>query len=151
MKNWESIALSNKEYAKKNKHKIKSYIKAKLAKDINFKIATNLRKRTGNALQRISKSGSAVRDLGCTIPELKFYLEGNFKDGMTWENYGRKGWVIDHAIPLAFFDLTDREQFLKACHYTNLQPLWATENNKKGKSLSTPQASPALAGLGGVQ
>jgi hypothetical protein len=50
---------------------------------------------------------------------------------MTWENWTTNGWHIDHIRPLASFDLTDRQQFLVACHYTNLQPLWATENRKK--------------------
>jgi hypothetical protein len=36
-------------------------------------------------------------------------------------------------VPLALFDLTNREQFLKACHYTNLQPMWAKDNISKGK------------------
>jgi hypothetical protein len=82
-------------------------------------------------LKTNAKAGSAVSDLGCSIPELKAYLEKMFQPGMTWENWG--AWHIDHIIPLASFDLTDREQFLKACHYTNLQPLWAPDNQRKGK------------------
>ena len=72
--------------------------------------------------------------IGCSIPEFKFYIEGKFSDGMTWENYGYHGWHLDHIIPLAFYDLSNREQFLKAVHYTNLQPLWARDNfAKSGK------------------
>ena len=47
---------------------------------------------------------------------------------MSWENYGRKGWHIDHIRPLASFDLTDVEQRRIAFHHTNLQPLWASDN-----------------------
>ena len=45
---------------------------------------------------------------------------------MSWENYGRgtNKWQIDHKEALCLFDLTDREQFLKANNYTNLQPIW---------------------------
>jgi hypothetical protein len=39
---------------------------------------------------------------------------------------------LDHIVPLALFDLTDRAQFLKACHFSNYQPLWAVGNNSKG-------------------
>jgi hypothetical protein len=49
---------------------------------------------------------------------------------MTWDNYG--DWHLDHKKPLISFDLTDLEQFRVAAHYTNLQPLWALDNLKKG-------------------
>ena len=70
-------------------------------------------------------------------PEFKMYIEGQFKDGMTWNNWSLKGWHLDHKIPLAFFDLTDREQLLHAVHYTNLQPMWAKENIRKSNKVPT--------------
>ena len=102
--------------------------------DLAFKLKTGLRSRMSRAIKTNAKAGSAVRDLGCTIPELKAHLEAQFQPGMTWDNWSLKGWHIDHIKPLTSFDLTDREQFLQACHYTNLQPLWASENLSKGPS-----------------
>jgi hypothetical protein len=93
------------------------------------RLAEALRSRLYQAIRWESKAGSAVSDLGCSIPELKQYLESKFQPGMTWDNYGQ--WHIDHINPLAKFDLTDREQFLQACHFTNLQPLWAVDNLAK--------------------
>jgi hypothetical protein len=62
------------------------------------------------------------------------YLESLFSSGMSWENWGSgpDKWHIDHKRPLASFDLTDRDQVLIACHYTNLQPLWSFDNLSKG-------------------
>lgn len=62
----------------------------------------------------------------------KVYLESLFQPGMVWENYGNDGWHIDHVRPLSSFDLLDPVQFSQACHYTNLQPLWAKDNLSKG-------------------
>ena len=92
-----------------------------------------LRSRLYNAINRNYKNGSAVKDLGCSIDEFKIYLESKFSPGMTWENWSKFGWHIDHIVPLINFDLAEREQFLKACHYTNLQPLWWNENLTKVK------------------
>lgn len=111
--------------------------------DLQYKLSFILRSRLHKAIKRGQKKGSAVRDLGCTIAELKFYLEGQFKDGMTWANWSATGWHIDHKIPLAFFDLSKREQILQAVHYTNLQPMWAKENLVKGGKYIVP-SSPVL-------
>lgn len=100
--------------------------------DIQYKLKQRLRQRLLVALKGNYKAGSAVDDLGCSIQFLKTYLEMKFAEGMTWSNYGRHGWHIDHIRPLAEFDLTDPEQFKQACHYSNLQPLWSSDNLRKG-------------------
>lgn len=74
--------------------------------------------------------------LGCTPKEYKEYLENKFWKDMTWENQGVNGWHIDHIIPLASFDLTNEEELKKAFHYTNTQPLWASDNLKKKDKLN---------------
>jgi hypothetical protein len=122
--NWDSYEGRRKIKAEKRR--------IRLSNDTNFKLADILRSRLKHALKGNYKSGSAVKDLGCSIEEFKGYLQAKFVEGMTWDNYGRDGWHIDHIKPLANFDLTNKEELLKACHYTNLQPLWAKDNLKKG-------------------
>jgi hypothetical protein len=124
-------------WLKANRHKQSykdmknSYNKKRTQCDPTYKLSRNLRTRLNSAIRKHLKTGSAVKDLGCTIEFLKSYLESLWQPGMSWDNYGKYGWHIDHIKPLASFDLTDREELLKACHYTNLQPLWAVDNLKK--------------------
>lgn len=130
---------SVKDYRKKyrqawgyfHSEKYRQKMKGRLLNDVQFKLATRLRIRMYCALKQNNKAGSAIKELGCTVSELKSYLEKQFKDGMTWKNWGKKGWHIDHVKPLSSFDLTDSNQFAKAVHYTNLQPMWAEENLSK--------------------
>lgn len=96
--------------------------------NVQYKLRMLLRSRVRGAV-KYGRSGSPVGDLGCTISELKAHLEARFEVGMSWDNHG--AWHIDHIVPLKKFDLTSREQFLQACNYTNLQPLWAEDNLKK--------------------
>jgi hypothetical protein len=121
-----------KAYRKANRDKVNTQRNKnrnnRMKTDIQFKLSRVLRRRLYKALHGNYKNGSAVKDLGCTIDELKTHLESKFQSGMTWDNWSLKGWHIDHIKPLASFDLTDREQLLIACHYTNLQPLWAKDN-----------------------
>ena len=78
------------------------------------------------------RSGEAVRLLGCTMPEFVQYVESLWSDGMTWDNWTRDGWHMDHIVPLSAFDLSDADQIKAACHYTNLRPMWAADNLRKG-------------------
>lgn len=102
-------------------------------KDIQFRLKRILRRGIWGAIKGNQKKGSPVRDVGCTIVELKLHIENQFVEGMSWDNWSPAGWHIDHRKPLASFDLTNRDQFLKAVNYTNLQPLWAIDNFKKGQ------------------
>jgi len=132
-RNLEKSQAYHKEHKKKwrlkNKEKIKLYWDNKLKNDIQYKLLHYLRGRLRVALKNNYKTGSAVKDLGCSILEFKQYLETKFQSGMTWENQGQ--WHIDHIKPLSSFNLNERDQLLQACHYTNLQPLWAIDNVRK--------------------
>lgn len=130
--NLEKEKVRHKKYYEDNKEKIYNYVNNRYKNDIQFKLTRILRRRLWSAIQGNFKSGSAVRDLGCSIEFLKEHLEKQFQEDMTWDNHGLHGWHVDHIKPLTSFDLTDREQLLEACHYTNLQPLWAKDNISKG-------------------
>lgn len=103
------------------------YAKNKKQYDPYFALKLRIRDRLSKAVKYRYKKGVAVQDLGCSIEFLKHYLESQFQPGMTFANIH-----IDHIRPLASFDLTDLEQLKQACHYTNLQPLWPSDNLKKG-------------------
>ena len=127
-----------KEYKIKNKDKInawtRNYKNKKLIEDPFYKLSKNIRARIRMALIKNStfakKSKSTLELIGCTIEQLWIHLESKFTHGMTRKNYGK--WHIDHIRPCASFNLTDPKQQKECFHYTNLQPLWALDNIKKG-------------------
>lgn len=103
----------------------------------NFKIQELLRGRLLREIKRrkFNKNSSALDLLGCSIDELKKYLEMQFEPGMTWDNHGENGWHIDHIIPCSYFDLKDPEQQRICFNYRNLQPLWKVDNIKKSNKV----------------
>ncbi len=124
-----------REQVQKYKLRTKQRYNERYRTDSQFRISVSLRKRLNLAL-KAQNAGKAVRTfelIGCTLAELAAHLEKQFKNGMMWQNYGR--WHVDHIIPCAKFDLTDLEQQRKCFHYSNLQPLWATENIVKSNKL----------------
>jgi len=98
---------------------------------LTHKLAAALRARIRSVLHGSSKSASTLRLLGCDLSFLMGYLEARFKPGMSWSNYG-KVWHLDHHIPLASYDLSDLSHQRSAFHYSNLRPLFKSENLSKG-------------------
>jgi len=116
---------------KKNRNKHPNYLKEKYKTDIFFRIKSNVRHRINSYIKtkKFLKKQQSFNLVGCSIYELKTYIENQFTDGMTWENYGQFGWHIDHKIPLN--TSTTENEIYKLCHYTNLQPLWWRDNLTK--------------------
>ncbi len=104
--------------------------------DPQFRFANRLRHSILERLEGKKKVEKTVDLLGCSIEELKAHLEAQFLPGMSWENHGYWGWHIDHKIPCSSFDLTDPEQQRVCFHYSNLQPLWAADNMRKGARIA---------------
>jgi hypothetical protein len=134
IKNRERVIQRCRAYELENSDKIRErkrrYVKNRRDSDVNFRIAFNIRARVSRALSLNFKKTSTIKSLGCSIEQLKKYLESQFQPGMSWNNYGK--WHIDHIRPLSSFDLTCVKQFKQACHHANLQPLWARDNLCKG-------------------
>ena len=131
------VRARNKVYYDANSKKVIARKKAYLANCPQAKAAKILRDRISQALRaaNATKSARTFELLGASIEEVRAHLEAQFKLGMTWENWSFEGWHIDHIKPCASFDLTDPEQ-QKACfHYSNLQPLWAKDNQSKSDRL----------------
>ena len=133
--NYESINTRHKKYQKENKDKRNAQIKTRLQTDSLFKVTKNMRNRIGIFLKSkdITKNNKTFKIVGCLPIELKEYIEKQFTEGMTWDNYGFYGWHIDHKTPLDS-GKTEGEIF-NLCHYTNLQPLWRKDNLSKSNKI----------------
>jgi hypothetical protein len=70
--------------------------------------------------------------LGCTVEQARQYIESLFTDGMSWDKFLAGEIHIDHKVPCVHFDLTDPKEQRRCFHFTNLQPLWAADNLRKG-------------------
>ena len=134
-------SVSDKKYRSKPgvKERINKQLNEKYHNNPAFKIKHLMRGRINKVLDRKTKHQSFVRHLGCSIDELIFHLESKFypdpRTGelMSWDNHTTDGWHVDHIKPLHEFNLDDEEEFEKASHYTNLQPLWWWQNLEKNR------------------
>jgi hypothetical protein len=109
------------------------YSRTRASVDPAYRLVRRLRKRVWDAIVNGYKAAPTLELIGCSVDVLMGHLEAQFSDGMSWANYGE--WHVDHIRPCARFDLTDPAQQRECFHWSNLQPLWAEENIRKGARL----------------
>ncbi|MCX5895433.1 MAG: hypothetical protein NTZ51_06350 [Proteobacteria bacterium] len=102
--------------------------------NINYRIKKSLAARLRAV---IVKNDSTMNYIGCNIQYLREWFEYNFTSEMNWDNYGSY-WSIDHIIPVCKFELTDEDEKLKCCNWTNLMPVTVKYNSSK-KSIDMEQ------------
>ena len=135
--NKEKLNKYAKEYKIKNSEEIKKtrnkYQKKRLSEDFvySFKFKINSSIRKSFKKRNCIKSKRTEEILGCTITEFIDYISSKFTEGMTLENHGK--WHFDHIIPIS--SAKTEEDVIRLNHYTNLQPLWAEDNMKKGSKI----------------
>ncbi len=122
--------IKERRKTKQHKNYQNSYMKSRRALDPVYDMSLRLRARISKAIsnQGYTKRSKTNEIIGCDWNRFVTYLESKFNDGMNWGN--RDKWHIDHIIPLA--TAKSEEEIIKLSHYTNLQPLWASDNLKKG-------------------
>lgn len=100
---------------------------------LNRRIASRLRHEIRSAVIRFkaNKKEKTLDYLGCSLENLKLYLEAQFTEGMTWDKFLAAEIQIDHIIPFCSLDLKNEDNLRIICHYTNLRPLWKIDNQKK--------------------
>lgn len=135
IKNKESKNLKNKEWYVNNRDKVNKYRRDRTKSSPDITLKNNIRGQVGKAIK--NKNFKTFELLNYTSEDLKLHLELKFKEGMTWDNYG-KLWHIDHIKPVASFNFIKKDgthnipQIKKCWALKNLQPLWVSENCSKG-------------------
>lgn len=124
-----------KQYVKTPQYRARrnAQIRQRFITDPQFRLVRLLRGRIRAfiKLRGMVKLKSTREMLGCDYEFLKVHMESQFNDGMSWDNMGR--WHIEHRIPLA--SAKTSEELIKLNHYSNLRPMWAIDNLKKGSKV----------------
>jgi len=137
MNNRQRCRNSNKHFHLKNPDYNNIYQKQRYRNDNIFKLIKNLRRIQHKALKNNQKSGHTIDLLMCTVEEWKKHLETQFKEGMSWDNYGKNvgEWSVDHIIPCSFFDMNDPVEQYMCFRWENTKPMWHIDNIKKGNKM----------------
>jgi len=158
--NKNKIVDNNKKWSQKNREHLKDYhskwrelnrenvneksknwSKKRCDSDPQYKLNKNIRTAINISLKEknIKKYGKTFDYLPYTLEELVEHLEIQFKEGMSWENYG--DWHVDHITPLSNFSFTniENESFDECWSLSNLQPMWAKENMSKNNRIIAHQ------------
>lgn len=141
-KNKQRHAEKREAYAIKNKDRLlaarRKWERNRMDTDINYLLQKTLRGRVREALKSTGgrKAERTESLIGCTVQEFRQYIETQFKDGMSWDNWAFDGWHLDHKVPVSWFNLENENCRKLAFNYKNMQPLWWQENFSKNNRYS---------------
>ena len=140
-KNREHLNKYHKEWREKNidrhrKNK-REYERTRKANDPIYKLISNFRTAIYQVLKEnnVEKNGHYFEILNYSPEQLISHLEKQFKNNMSWENYGE--WHVDHIKPISSFNINEigDKEFMECWNLNNLQPLWGEENIRKSDNL----------------
>ena len=125
------VKLSDNESKKRRKESRRKYF-VKNMNDPVFAESYRLRQRINILLKKgdFSCRSATMTMLGYTKKDLKEHIEKQFYGNMNWDN--RNDWHIDHIVPIS--SATNLEDVIALNQLSNLRPLWAKDNLKKGSS-----------------
>jgi hypothetical protein len=134
--NKERISDYYKQWREINRDKINKYNQQRKNQNPTIKLSHYLRSKISSGVKNFNgtKQNSTL-DILClnTWEDFKIYLESKWLEGMNWENYGlgkhNQTWHIDHTIPIS--SAKSLEEVKKLNHYTNLNPMWCSDNIRK--------------------
>jgi hypothetical protein len=112
-----------------------AWFRNKRKSDPVFRLNCNIKTAISMSLKGNKNGWHWENIINFTLQDLISHLEKQFKDGMSWDNYGK--WHVDHIIPITwwkFIAYSDKE-FKQCWALCNLQPLWAIDNIKKGNRI----------------
>ena len=141
----------NKEYQRKYRsehteeknEQERKWSKTQYDNDPIYKRENKIRGIFKNIISKIIKHGditerndiTCLKFFGTTVNGFKKHIENQFTGTMSWYNHGPMynpdAWQLDHIIPIGSFDFTIEENFTKAFHYTNTQPLMSSDHIEK--------------------
>ena len=102
-----------------------------------YKLISNFRTAIYQVLKEsnVEKNRHYFDILQYTPEELIIHLESQFKDTMSWDNYGE--WHVDHKLPITSFNIEEMgdKEFMKCWALENLQPMWGEENIRKSNKI----------------
>ena len=113
------------------------YEKQRMKDDPVYKLRRTLSTKISQAIsgKGYTKKAKVFDILGVSYRFVRNYLERQFQEGMSWDNYGE--WHIDHIKPLS--SAQTEQEVIDLNHYTNLQPLWSRENIEKNNKIIEKQ------------
>ncbi len=131
----EQVKESRARYKAENRQRCTDYQRNKRQSDPVYKFRTSFTHLM--SLYRKKKGYTGTKGtwemVGCDFDTFLAYIQSQFAEGMTLENYGHGAgkWNIDHIIPICTAK-TD-EDIERLNHYSNLRPMWATDNYRRAR------------------